>query len=113
MTHNEIVQTLKAHYSREIRKQLVKSILQSEKSSDSEAIQHQYQLINQIFSYVLKESGWKIGRDSQKWNAKPMEIMLEVFPKLKETQWYKEQELMVNQKIDVVMPLHNEKEEKA
>jgi len=104
MNHNELVETLKAHYSRDLRKQLVKSIISSEKNGDQATLQQQYQLINQIFSYVLKESGWKIGVDSKNWNSQPMEVMLEVFPKLETSNWYKEQELMVNQKIDVVMP---------
>ena len=104
MNHNELVETLKAHYSRDLRKQLVKSIISSEKNGDQATLQQQYQLINQIFSYVLKESGWKIGVDSTNWNSQPMEVMLEVFPKLETSNWYKEQELMVNQKIEVVMP---------
>ncbi len=104
MNQDEIVTTLKEHYNRDLRKQLVKSIVSAEKNDDQEMLQKQYQLINQIFSYVLKESGWKIGVDSQKWNSQPMEVMLEVFPKLESSKWYREQELMVNQKIDVVMP---------
>jgi len=104
MERDAVIETLKGHYHRDIRKQLVKSLLRAEKSGDQVAIQQAYQLINQIFSYVLKESGWKIGVDSGAWNAQPMEIMLAVFPKLHTSLWYQEQELMVNQKIDVVMP---------
>jgi len=104
MNQDEIIATLKSHYSRDLRKQLVKSLLKAERSGDRMEIDRQYKVINQIFSYVLQESGWKIGVDSKQWNTQPIKIMLEVFPKLGESQWYKEEELAVDQSIDVVMP---------
>ncbi len=110
MNQEAIIQQLKGHYSRDLRKQLVKSILSAEKQGDQFEIERQYKIINQIFSFVLQESGWRIGSDSKEWNAQPMEVMLLVFPQLEKTQWYQDQQLMVDQKIEVVVPSTQTKE---
>ena len=96
MSQDEIIETLKATYSREVRKGLVKSILEQEREEKEE-----YKIINQIFSYVLQQSGWKMGENSTAWDASPLEIMNEVFPKLSTTKWYSEQILTTNQKVEV------------
>jgi hypothetical protein len=101
MTQNEIIETLKATYSRDVRKGLVKTILDKEREEDEMATLQQYKIINQIFSYVLQQSGWKMGEDSTVWDAKPLEIMKEVFPKLSTTKWYSEQLLNTKQKVEV------------
>lgn len=94
MSRETVIQTLKTHYPRDIRKQLIKTVLVNEKSNDIKALQHQYHLINQIFSYVLKECNWTMPTDSTKWDREPLEIMIEVFPKLDTTRWYQEQALL-------------------
>jgi len=101
MNQNEIIETLKATYSREVRKGLIKTILEKEKEDNELATLQQYKIINQIFSYVLGQSGWKMGEDSTVWDAKPLEIMKEVFPKLSTTKWYSEQLLNTNQKVEI------------
>jgi hypothetical protein len=101
MNKEEIIQTLKDTYSREIRKGLVRSILEKEKTENELEIQQQYKLMNQIFSYVLQQSGWKMGENSSNWDASPLEVMQEVFPKLSTTQWYSEQLLSTNQNVEV------------
>jgi len=100
MTNNEIIETLKTQYSRDLRKQLVKSLLESEKNGDSE---QQYKLINQIFSYVISELGWTMAANTENWDNSPLNIMSEVFPKLKTSKWYLEQNLSTNRNIDVVI----------
>ena len=101
MNQNEIIEMLKATYSRDVRKGLVKTILEKEKEDDKLATLQQYKIINQIFSYVLQQSGWKMGEDSTVWDATPLEVMQEVFPKLSTTEWYSEQILTTNQKVEI------------
>ncbi len=98
-----IINQLKTQYSRDIRKQLVKTILSNEKDQDKTAVKQQYHLMNQIFSYVLKECNWSMVKNSENWDNTPLEIMTEVFPKLVTTQWYKEQAITVKKNIDLVM----------
>jgi hypothetical protein len=103
LKQEEIIHTLKSTYSREIRKNLIKSIIENEKSNNSEIKENRYKIINQIFSYVIKQSNWKISQNSNNLDTKPLEIMLEVFPKLSSTKWYDEQNISVKSGIDVVM----------
>jgi len=107
MNKEEIIETLKASYSRDVRKQLIKSILENEKSEDQIAIEQQYKIINQIFSYVLQQSGWKMGQSSREWDSKPLDIMVEAFPQIETTLWYNEQNISATKKVNVVV----EKEE--
>ena len=102
MKKNEIIDELKAQYPKDLRKQLVKTILSNEKEQDKAAIEQRYKLMNQIFSYVLKECNWSMSQNSGEWDNTPLEIMIKVFPKLETTQWYKEQDITVKKNIDVV-----------
>ena len=101
MSKEEIIETLKAHYSRDVRKQLIKKLLETEKSKDEMLIDKQYQIINQIFNYVLKESNWKMGEDSESWDNSPLEVMVETFPKLKNTQWYQDQNIITKTNVQI------------
>ena len=97
---NDLIETLKAQYNRDIRKQLVKSLLEAEKENDTE---QQYKLINQIFSYVLAQLNWTMPKDTEEWDTTPLEVMHEVFPKIVATDWYREQQLLAKKHIDVKM----------
>jgi len=99
MIKQEIIETLKNSYNREIRKQLVKSILADEKSNGTA----DYKLINQIFSYVLSECGWDMAKNTLQWDTTPLDIMTESFPHIETTQWYKEKILTTKKNIDVEM----------
>jgi len=90
-----IIQTLKESYNRDLRKQVVKTLLANEKDSDTP----DYKILNQIFSYVLKELDWKIAENTKKWDNTPLDIMEEVFPKLENTKWFKEQILTAKKMI--------------
>lgn len=103
MKKNEIIDELKAQYPKDLRKQLVKTILSNEKEQDKAAIEQRYKLMNQIFSYVLKECNWSMSKNSKNWDNTPLEIMIEVFPKLGTTQWYADQNISVKKNIDVQM----------
>lgn len=103
MTEEEIIETLKSHYPRELRKKLIKTLLQLEKDDNKEKLEQQYKLINQIFSYVLKESNWKMGKSSNTWDNKPLTIMSKVFPQISTTKWYSEQNISASNKIDIQM----------
>lgn len=107
MNQEALIKTLKEHYPRDIRKQLIKTMISNEKSNDKEALKQQYNLINQIFSYVLKECNWSMPANSNKLDSKPLLIIAKVFPKLDTTKWYQQQLLIAKQKIDVVMGNEN------
>lgn len=98
MKKTEIIETLKAHYDRDIRKKLVKSILQNEKQEEETA----YKIINQIFSYVLKELNWNMSENAKEWDNTPLEIMEEAFPQIESTKWYKEQHITATKEINVL-----------
>lgn len=95
MEKTEIIETLKTHYNRDLRKQVVKTLLSDEKETD----RPNYQLINQIFSYVQKELGWKMDANSKEWDYTPLDIMEEVFPKIESTKWYDAQVLSAKKMI--------------
>lgn len=101
MTPEEIEASLKAQYNRDLRKQIVKSILAHEKNDDKEALQSSYHILNQIFSYVLSELGWNMVESSNKWDDTPLKVMSVTFPKLETTKWYQEQLLHVSDSIKV------------
>jgi len=98
MKKQEIMETLKQQYNRDTRKQLVKAILDAEKSEESPT---QYKLMNQIFSYVISELGWNMSSNANEWDTTPLDIMTEAFPKLKTTKWYTEQILTTQKSIDL------------
>ena len=100
MTQQEqIITFLKEQYKRDLRKQIVKAIQDAE--ADKTTQNNAYNLINQIFSYVLQELGWNLAKSSKEWDDTPMQIMKEVFPKLEQTRWYQEQQLSIEKVIEV------------
>ena len=99
MKTTEIIETLKENYNRDLRKQVVKTILSSEKESDKP----DYRIINQIFSYVLKELNWDLANNTEEWDNTPLDIMEETFPKLESTKWYEEQILTAKKIIELEM----------
>jgi DNA-binding ferritin-like protein len=101
MTHEEIIESIKEQYTRDLRKQLVKSLLEHEKNKDQAAIRSGYQIMNQIFSYVLNKLGWTIADNADQWDSSPLDIMSEVFPKLETTQWFAQQQLQVKRGIEL------------
>ena len=84
METTEIIETLKTHYNRDLRKQVVKTLQKDEKETNKP----NYQIINQIFAYVQKELGWKLPENSTNWDYTPLDIMKEVFPHIESTKWY-------------------------
>lgn len=92
----EIIQTLKDNYNRDLRKQVVKTILTDEKEKD----QPDYKVINQIFTYVLKESNWEMPKNLAEWDYTPLDIMEEAFPKLETTKWFEVQILTARKMIE-------------
>jgi len=91
--NQQIISTLREQYTRDIRKQVVKSILKHEKNDNKEALESSYKIVNQIFSYIISELGWTIAENSNTWDDSPLNIMREVFPKIQTTNWYKNQQL--------------------
>lgn len=100
MDETELINVLKAQYTKALRKQLVQSLLDAEESGDAE---QQNKLVNQIFSYVLAQLGWTMASNVKEWDDRPLEVMKEVFPRIKKTKWYKEQKLLAEKSIDVEM----------
>ena len=99
MKKSEIIQTLKDNYNRDLRKQVVKTILADENEKDKP----DYKIINQIFSYVLKELNWKMADNTKEWDNTPLDIMEETFPKLESTRWFEEQILTAKKMIEMEM----------
>ena len=99
MKKETIIQTLKDNYNRDLRKQVVKTIIANEKQSDTP----DYKIINQIFSYVLKELEWKMAENTKEWDNTPLDIMEEAFPKLESTKWFEEQILTAKKMIEMEM----------
>ena len=99
MKKETIIQTLKDNYNRDLRKQVVKTMLRNEKESDTP----ENKIINQIFSYVLSQLGWDMAKNTSQWDSTPLDIMKETFPKIETTKWYKEMILTAEQSIDVEM----------
>jgi hypothetical protein len=101
MQNEQIIETLKDSYNRDIRKQLVKSLIKHEKDNDEEAIESSYKIVDQIFSYVLSELGWTLSSDSNSWDDKPLQIMLEVFPNIDKTKWFEDKLLQVKSSVSL------------
>lgn len=97
MEKSEIIETLKNNYNRNLRKQVVKTILADEK----ENAKPDYEIINQIFTYVLSQLGWKIVDNLIKWDNTLFEIMEETFPKIESTVWFKGQIFTAKKMIDM------------
>lgn len=98
--NQEIVEKLKEHYPRDLRKQVVKSILKNEKSDDKLTSESSYQVIDQIFSYIISELNWNISNTSN-WDDTPLKILSETFPKIETTQWFKNKQLHVKNHINL------------
>jgi DNA-binding ferritin-like protein len=92
----EIIDILKNTYNRDLRKQVVKTIQQEEKENKKP----NYNIINQIFSYVLKELNWTIATSTKEWDNTPLDIMEETFPKIESTKWFEDQILTAKKMIE-------------
>jgi hypothetical protein len=99
--HEQIIDALKEHYTRDLRKQVVKSVLKNEKDNDKEALKPSYNILNQIFSYIISELNWNISKNTNNWDDTPLKIISKVFPHIETTQWYKDQQLSVTKSIDL------------
>ena len=97
--HENIVNAIKERYSRDLRKGVVKSMLEHEKSGDKEALESSYKVINQIFSYVMSELNWNLSSGTDSWDDTPLKIILETFPKIDETKWFEEKLLSVTKAV--------------
>lgn len=97
----EIVDALKEQYTRDLRKQIVKAILRDEKSSDKQDLQSTYNVINQIFSYILNQLNWNMAEDTSSWDNTPLTIIKEVFPNIETTKWFKDMQLQTTKSIKV------------
>jgi len=97
----KIIDALKEKYTRDLRKQVVKSIQRNEKSDDKEALKSSYNILNQIFSYIISELNWNISQNTNNWDDTPLKILIEVFPKIETTKWFKNQQLSVTKSINL------------
>ena len=101
MKNEQIIEAIKEHYSRDIRKQLVKGIVRNEKNNDKEAIESSYSIVNQIFSFVISELGWTFSQNSEEWSDEPLKIMLKAFPNIDKTKWFEAQLLQVRNSVEL------------
>jgi len=98
MERKEIIDTLKTHYNRALRKHVVKTILKNERETNNP----DYRVMNQIFLHVQKELHWKIPDNPKAWDYTPLEIIQEVFPKIESTKWYDLQISSAKKMIDTL-----------
>lgn len=105
MNREDIIKTIKDSYNRDIRKQLVKSLIKNEKSKDKEAVDSSYKVVDQIFSYVISELGWTFSSDSTTWDDTPLQIMQEVFPNIDKSEWFESQLLQVRSSVELKYPI--------
>ena len=95
----KITEAIKEKYSRDLRKQVVKTMLKNEKSSNKKDLESSYNIINQIFSYIISELNWRIAQNTNVWDDTPLQILSEVFPKIETTAWFKNQQISLTNKI--------------
>lgn len=93
---SEIIQTLKDTYSRDLRKQVVKTILANENKQNTA----DNKIIDEIFSYVLNALNWKLPEKSEEWDYTPLDIMEETFPKIETTKWFEVQVVTARKMIE-------------
>jgi len=98
MEKADIIGTLKTNYTRDLRKQVVKTLLKDEKENDKP----NYQIIDQIFTYVQRELGWKLPENEEAWDYTPLDVMKEAFPHIESTKWYEIQIYAADQVLDAM-----------
>ena len=90
-----ILNEIKASYSKTLRKEVVRNVLQHERNNDTEAIASSYETLNQIFSYIISQLNWEIPQNPSQLDDAPLKIIAEAFPKIDKTKWFKEQLLQI------------------
>jgi hypothetical protein len=95
----KIIQTLKNTYNRNLRKQVVKTILEQEHEQDKA----DDKIIEQIFLFVLKELDWKVPENPKDWDYTPLHIMEEAFPNIQKTKWFQVQVRTAEKLIEMEM----------
>ena len=101
MTHQEIIDSIKVQYNRDLRKQLVKNLQEYEKMQNKQGIKSGYQIMNQIFSYVLAQLGWNVSDNALNWDESPLQILEQSFPHIEETEWFQGLQLNLRKSIEV------------
>lgn len=99
--YDELVATLKAKYKRDVRKQIVKAMLEAEANDSVQNNAHE--IMGKIFSYVLHQLDWNFVANSKEWDDTPLQLIQAVFPNIEKTKWFQEQKLTVSKAI----PVHN------
>ncbi len=87
-TVEENIKFIEDSYPKDTRVELIVSLLELEKVKDEQNIQNVHNIIDQIFSVVLKNLQWNIASSSNDWDYRPIEIMKKTFPNIENTQWY-------------------------
>jgi hypothetical protein len=100
MSNQEIIDAIKTKYDRNTRKDLIKNIQKLEKAKDYTHLQGGYQILHQIFAYILKELKWDIQDRTLPWNQNPIEILEGSFPQIEQTQWYAGLRMSIQAHID-------------
>lgn len=100
MTNEAIIDTIKAKYDRNTRKDLIKNIQKFEKAKDYQNLQGGYQILHQLFAYILKELKWDIKDRSLEWDKAPIEILEASLPQIEQTQWYAGLRMSIQAHID-------------
>ena len=98
-TEEANIEFIKENYPKDIRVDLVVSLKSLENSAlnkektiqgieAQKKVEGLHQMIDQIFSVILKNLNWNIATSSNNWDYRPINIMKKTFPNIEQTQWY-------------------------
>jgi DNA-binding ferritin-like protein len=83
------VKYIKESYPKQTRVELISSLLELESNnSQSEKVENLHKMLDQIFSVILKNLEWNMSATFEKWDYRPIDVMIKVFPKIEKTIWY-------------------------
>ncbi len=85
------IKFIKESYPKKVRIELINSLLDAQSSQSiqaSETLEKLHNLIDQIFSTILKNLKWNIATSKNDWDYRPIDVMKEAFPKIEKTKWF-------------------------
>ncbi len=93
------IEFIKENYPKDVRVDLIVSLKSLENTAINQEktiqgieaekkVEGLHQMIDQIFSVVLKNFSWNIASSSNDWDYRPINVMKKTFPNIEQTQWY-------------------------
>ncbi|MEA3522822.1 MAG: hypothetical protein U9R50_07585 [Campylobacterota bacterium] len=82
------VKFIKESYPKKVRMELVTNLIEAQANKNDEVVENISNLLDQIFSVLLKNLKWSMAESLKDWDYRPIDIMKEAFPKIEKTKWY-------------------------